>query len=558
MSKKEEKQVRQTLARLTLDEKIGQLIVINTTAVFMNRDSDEYKELQHQVVDNKIGGLILSRSEVFAAAVLTNHLQQMAKVPLLTAADLEMGPGMRLDDTTWWPPNMAIAATGDPKYAKLQGSYTALTARAGGINWLYAPVADVNNNPDNPIINVRSYGEDPQMVATFASAFIDGAQGSGVLTTAKHFPGHGDTTTDSHLGLPVVDVTRERLDQLEFVPFRAAIASGVSAIMAAHVALPQIEPQLPATLSHKILTGLLREELRFKGLIVTDAMDMAGVAAHYRPDVSAVEAVKAGADMILECCGITSPHAEAAILGIKQAVADGVISESRINLSVERILRAKAALGLFERRTVDLNEVDRIISAPEFDKSAQEAANHSITLVKDEHGYLPISATKVLNITFTDDENRDVMRPFAEQLRRSGLQVDAVALDNRSTDQDIEQVRGRLVNLTATAVIYCVSVRTEADKGTVALPATGLRLADVISKSDQPVIVISFGNPYLLSAIPNTPAYIAAYGNQPVSQRAAAQAVVGEIAISGKLPVTIPGLYTRGQGIQVKAKPSLR
>src|SRR5262249_55028709 len=259
----------------------------------MNRESDEYRQLRHQIVDSKVGGLILSRSQVWAAALLTNRLQEAAKVPLLVSSDLEMGPGMRLDDTTWWPPNMAVAATGDVKYARLQGSYTAREARAAGINWLYAPVADVNNNPDNPVINTRSYGEDPKTVAAFTSAFIEGAQGAGALATAKHFPGHGDTATDSHLGLPVVDVAQDRLESIELVPFRAAIQSGVGAIMTAHIALPQIEPgraaplrsgdeavsnsdaaTLPATLSRRILTGLLREEMTFNGLIVTDAMDM--------------------------------------------------------------------------------------------------------------------------------------------------------------------------------------------------------------------------------------------------------------------------------------------
>jgi beta-N-acetylhexosaminidase len=332
LTKKEERWVRQRLGRLTLDEKIGQMLTVNVSAVFM---SDEYRQLRRHIVDNKVGGLILSRSEVWAAAMLTNRLQEMASIPLLVSADLEMGPGMRLNDTTWWPPNMALAATGDVKYARLQGSYTAREARVAGVNWLYAPVADVNNNPGNPVINVRSYGEDPQLVAAFVSAFIEGAQAAGALATAKHFPGHGDTTIDSHIGLPVVDVSRQRLQQTELVPFRAAIASGVGSIMTAHVALPQIESEpaaplllpngdagvratLPATLSRRILTGLLRDELTFTGLVVTDAMEMAGIAARYDPASSAVLAVKAGADMILK-----SPNVDAAARAVKQAVERG-------------------------------------------------------------------------------------------------------------------------------------------------------------------------------------------------------------------------------------------
>src|SRR5262245_27511465 len=358
LSKKDEDWVRKTLKSLTLDEKIGQMIMADANLVFWNRESEEYKKLRHHIVDNKVGGVILFRSEVWPTAVLINRWQEMAKLPLLISADLEMEPGMRLDDTPWWAPNMAVAATGDPKWARLQGEATALQARAIGINWLFAPAADVNNNPDNPVINTRSFGEDPAMVAEFTKAFIEGAQAAGAMACAKHFPGHGDTATDSHIGLPVVDVSRERLEQLELVPFRAAIAAGVGSIMSAHIALPQIETELaapirpfgereaasaeflsqteanasrvtlPATLSPKIMTGLLREELKFNGVIVTDAMSMAGVAARYTPADAAIKAIKAGADVIEK-----SPDIDASIAGIKLAVANGEITEARIDAS---------------------------------------------------------------------------------------------------------------------------------------------------------------------------------------------------------------------------------
>jgi beta-N-acetylhexosaminidase len=590
LTKKEEQWVRKTLASLKLDEKIGQMFTVDTNAVFMNRESDEYKRLRHHIVDNKVGGVILFRSDVWASAMLTNRLQEMAKVPLLVSADLEMGMGMRLDDTPWWAPNMAVAATGDVKYARLQGEYTAREARATGINWLYAPVADVNNNPQNPVINVRSYGEDPQTVAAFTSAFIEGAQAAGALATAKHFPGHGDTATDSHIGLPVVDVSKERLDQLELVPFRAAIASNVGSIMTAHIALPQIEPEqaaplramsaserasaeflsetesnaprvtLPATLSSKVLTGVLRDELKFKGLVVTDAMTMAGVAARYEAGAAAVQAIKAGADMVLK-----SPDIDAAIQAVKQAVERGEISEARINASVGRLLRAKAALSLNERRTVKISEVDRLVSDPQFNAAAQEIADRSITLVRNEQNALPLNLnqqerkTRLLSITFTDEENRNVTQPFVAELRRLGAQVDALTLDNRSTERDLERVRARL-NASAPdagpvdAVIYCVSVRTQSGKGSVALPPMGARLAEELSKVKMPEIVISFGNPYLLMAMPKAPVYLAAYSPFPVSQRAAARGLVGEIDITGKLPVTLPGLYPRGHGLEIKRK----
>ncbi len=542
LTKKEERWVRQTLRTLTLDEKIGQMMTVDINAVFMNRESDEYKQIRHHIVDNKAGGLILSRSQVWAAALLTNRLQQIAKIPLLVSADLEMGPGMRLDDTAWWPPNMAVAATRDIKYARLQGTYTAREARAAGINWIYAPVADVNNNPSNPVINVRSYGEDPESVAAFTSAFIEGAQAAGALATAKHFPGHGDTAVDSHTGLPVIDVSPQRLEQLELVPFRAAIAKRVGSIMTAHIALPQIEPEsLPATLSYKILTGLLRDELTFKGLVVTDAMEMAGITAPYDPGTAAVLAVKAGPHLILK-----TPDLDTAAHAIKEAVDRGEIRESRLNASVERILRAKAALGLNERRTVDLDNVDRIVSDPQFNAVAQEIANRSITLVHDEKKSVPLGKQSVLNITFTDDDDRTIARPFIDELRRGGAEVENFSFDTRSDEMELARLRERLAENTG-AIVYSAFVRATS-------PPMALRLAEEIGKTRTPAVVIVFGSPYVIAAMPNGPAYLAAYGPHPVSQRAAARALLGDIDISGKLPVTLPGLYPRGHGLEVKRK----
>jgi beta-N-acetylhexosaminidase len=555
LTKKEERWVQQTMASFSLDAKIGQMMTVSSNAVFMNRESGEYKQLRRQIVENKVGGVILFRSQVWAAAVLTNRLQEMSKVPLLVSSDLEMGPGMRLDDATWWAPNMAVGATGDVKYARLQGAYTAREARAAGINWLYAPVVDVNNNPDNPVINTRSYGEDPQMVAAFAAAFIEGAQAAGALATAKHFPGHGDTAVDSHLGLPVIDVTRDRLDRLELVPFRAAIAAGAGSIMSAHIALPQIEPQpaaplrapgengtprltLPATLSHTILTNLLRDNLAFMGLIVTDSMTMAGVAARYDGAASAVMAIKAGADMVL-----MPPDVDAAIRAVKQAVERGEIQEARINASVERILRAKAALGLSEHRIVDLQEVDRVVSDPQFDAVAQDIADRSITLVRDERKSVPLAKTKVLAIALIDEDNRNnSIQPFLAELRHGAVEVQAVTLDNRSSDKDLESALARMDQ--SDAVVYCMLV-----KG--ALPPAGKRLAEELGKTRAAAIAISFGNPYLLTAMPTVPAYMAAYGPHPLSQRAAARALLGKIDITGTLPVSLPGFYPRGHGLSV-------
>ncbi len=580
LRKKDEAWVRKTLKSMTLDEKIGQMFMADANVVFWNRESEEFKKLQHHIVDNKVGGVLVFRSEVLATALSANRWQELAKVPLLISSDLEMGMGMRFDETPWWAPNMAVAATGDVKWARLQGEATAVQARAMGVNWLFAPTSDVNNNPDNPVINVRSFGEDPATVAAFAKAFIEGAQAAGAMACAKHFPGHGDTATDSHIGLPVVDVSRERLLNLELVPFRAAIEARVGGVMSAHIALPQIETELaasvrqlseheaastefrsltesnaarvtlPGTLSPKIMTGLLREELKFNGVVVTDAMNMAGISARYTPAEAAIKTIKAGVDIIEK-----SPDIDAAIAGIKDAVAKGEITETRINASVERILRAKVALGLNQQKLVDLNEVDSVVNNPKFLAVADQIAERSLTLARDEKKLLPIQPTaKILNLTFTDEEDRGITRTFVEELQRRNSAIESTTLDAKASEAEISRVLNKLDSSKYDAVIYSVAVRARSGKGSVALPSIGKRLASELVKRQVPLLVISFGNPYLLAAIPEVPAYLLAYSPFPVSQRAAAKAVFGEIEINGRLPVALPGLYPRGHGIKIGAR----
>ncbi|MFN7946009.1 MAG: glycoside hydrolase family 3 N-terminal domain-containing protein [Blastocatellia bacterium] len=586
LTKKEEKWVRETLSRLTLDEKIGQMFLADANAIFMNRDSAVYRQLEHHIRDNKVGGIILFRSDVWATAMLTNRFQALSKLPLLISADLEMGMGMRLNDTPWWPPNMAVGATGDAKYARLQGEITAREARAIGINWLYAPVADVNNNPANPVINVRSYGEDPQAVARFVSAFVEGAQAAGAMACVKHFPGHGDTATDSHIGLPVVDVSRERLDRLELVPFRAAINARAGSIMSAHISLPQIETEAaapvrtlsageranaeftsqteanaprvtkPATLSATVLTGILRGDLKFGGLIVSDAMNMAGVSARYDAARAAIEAIKAGIDVIEK-----SPDIDAAIRGVKEAVERGEITAARINASVEKILRAKAALGLNEHRLVSLDNVDREVDAASHNAIAQEIAERSMTLVRDEARLVPLNLKpdlRVLNITLADDDAAFTTQPFLTELRRRITNISNVTIEPRSSEAEIKRLLDRLEKEPGSFdfIILSSLARARSGKGTVSLPATEQRLAEELTRRNLPLVVISFGNPYLLAALPAARTYIAAYSPFPFSQRAAARALLGETDITGRLPVSLPGLYQPGHGLEIRRTQS--
>src|SRR5947208_4115363 len=366
-SKKALDWANQKLKRMSLDEKIGQLISVGVNATFLNQDSEAFKALRHQVVDNHVGGIILFRGPVYESVVLVNRMQQLAKYPLLISADLEAGSGMRFDDTVNFPWNMAIAATGNPDFARRAGDLTAREARALGIQQIYAPVADVNNNAANPVINVRSYGEDPADVARFVAAFVDGAQHAGVIATAKHFPGHGDTATDSHRGLPEIDVTRERLNSVELVPFRAAVSAGVGAVMDGHIGLPLIDSTvisplprdvklkpietqdgeivvqkgtMPTTLS-PVMNGILRKDLHFDGLIVTDAMSMSGLTLYFTQAEASVRAIEAGADLLLK-----PADPDASLRGVRDAVKTGRLSEQRIEESTRKVLAAKYDLGL--------------------------------------------------------------------------------------------------------------------------------------------------------------------------------------------------------------------
>src|SRR2546428_4311993 len=372
-----EKWVAQTLKSMTLEEKLGQLVMVFYYGGFLAAESPGYKDLLRQVEQTHLGGFVvqtrgaplgIERSQVYPTAVLANHLQSHAKIPLLIGADFERGTAMRLDEGTSFPDAMAVAAAGTPKDAYTMGRITALEARAAGVHWIFAPVADVNSNPDNPIINIRSFGEDSQRVAEFVSAFVRGVEENGALATAKHFPGHGDTASDSHLDLPVVYGDRKRLDSVELVPFRAAIEAGVSSIMTAHLAVPAIEPdRVPATLSPRILTDLLRKDLGFNGLVVTDALNMGGVTRIAAPGEAAVRSFLAGADVLL-----MPPVPDAAFEALKTTVRPGRIPRYRLDESVRRILRAKARLGLHRERLVPLEGLNAKFGLPDWSQAAQE------------------------------------------------------------------------------------------------------------------------------------------------------------------------------------------
>ena len=566
------------LKRMSLDEKIGQLIAVGLNATYLNQDSEAFKDLRHQIVDNHVGGIVLFRGPVYESVMLVNRMQQLAKYPLLISSDLEAGPGMRFDDTVNFPWNMAVGATANPEYARRQGEVTAREARALGIQQIYAPVADVNNNAANPVINVRSYGEDPVSVAKLVAAFVEGAQHGGVIATAKHFPGHGDTATDSHRGLPEIDVTRDRLNSVELVPFRAAVKAGVGAVMDGHIGLPLIDPTaitplprdvkikaietdeageivvekgtMPTTLS-PVMNKILRNELGFDGLIVTDAMSMSGLTLYFTQEEASVRALEAGADLLLK-----PADADAAIRGVRNAVKQGRLTEKRIEVSARKALAAKYDLGLTRQRVTPLDEIDQIVGGKETLNLAGEIAVHAITLVRNDANLLPLKLqpkATIFNLAITNGDDRlFITQPFVAKLARSGMKVVTIVLDDRSSEAEVNKALGLAGHADLVIASLYGRVRTGQARS-VALPEPGAKTLETLIDRQTPLIGISFGNPYLLTSFPKLQTYLVAYGDMPSLQEAAAQALLGQSDITGHLPISLPGLYPRGTGIQLAA-----
>ena len=493
------------------------------------------------------------KSQAYPTAVLTNQLQAKSKLPLLVGADFERGTAMRLDEGTSFPTAMALAAAGDPRDAYTMGKVTALEARAVGIHWIYAPDADVNNNPGNPIINTRSFGEDPARVAEFVTEFVRGVEENGALATAKHFPGHGDTASDSHIDLPVIQVNRERLERLELVPFRAAIAAGASSIMTGHLSVPALEPDpnTPATLSPRILTDLLRHEMHFEGLVVTDAMDMGGITVRYAPGEAAVRAFEAGVDALL-----MSPVPDAAFEGLQGAVRSGRISQARLDASVRRILQAKARLGLEENRLIDLNAINQKFGHVAWQSEAQDISDRGVTLLRDTAHRLPLDATKptrALLLAFYADPEPYPAEDLERELR---ARFDALT----TLRADTKFVKADTLKLPAPdsydVAILALFVRVSDRKGNVDVPAEQAALAEQVFKAGKPVITVGLGSPYLIERFPQAETWLAAFGISDVAQISVARALFGEISVRGHLPVTIPGVEMKmGFGLDLPENP---
>jgi beta-glucosidase-like glycosyl hydrolase/CubicO group peptidase (beta-lactamase class C family) len=559
---KQERWVETTLLQMSVEEKVGQVLFTTYHGSFTPMDSEAYAQMMHDVNELHVGGFInitlgsplgIVKSQAYPTAVLTNQLQSKSKLPLLIGADFERGTAMRLDEGTSFPTAMALAAAGNPKDAYTMGKITALEARAVGIQWIYAPDADVNNNPGNPIINTRSFGEDPARVSEFASEFIRGVQENGGLATAKHFPGHGDTAGDSHIDLPVIKADRERLEHLELVPFRAAIAAGVGSIMTGHLAVPALEPDAntPATLSSRILTDILRKQLGFEGLVVTDALDMGGITVRYAPGDAAVRAFLAGADALL-----MPPVPDAAYEALLAAVKSGQITEERLDGSVRRILLAKAKLGLNSKRLVDLDALNAKFGSAAYQAEAQEISDRGITLLRDTPHRLPLDGTKPLRALLVSLYADPEPYPGEDLERELRLRFDSLI----ALRADTTFVKADTLKLPSPdqydVAILALFVRVSDRKGNVDVPADQLPLINQIYKAGRPVITVGMGSPYLIERFPQAETWLSAFGISDVAQISIARALFGQIPVQGHLPVTIPGVELKaGFGIEVAANP---
>ena len=566
LSRSAEKWVRSTLANMSLDEKAAQMVMVRAFGQYRSPRSAERRDLLAEVRGLGVGGVVVFDSDLESIPSLLNALQGAAEVPLLVASDLERGLGFRVRrGPVSFPHAMAVGATGDPAMARFVGEVTAREGRALGIHWTFAPVADVNNNPLNPIVNIRSFGEDPELVTRMTRAYIEGVQAGGMLATVKHFPGHGDTAVDSHVALPVIEADRERLEAVELMPFRAAVDSGVDSVMVGHIAVPAIDPSATAaTLSPALSGDLLRDDLGFGGLIITDALEMDGLRPAWTGG-AAVRSVIAGADVVL-----LPADTRVAIQSLVRAVSEGQLTEERLDTSVRRILEAKARLGLHRARQVEVTEIGRHVARPEDVAGAARLARASITVVRNDGDVLPLatealdaeSPLRLLQLVIAGSQGSSASGLPKEELEARRIDVETRRLGPEVSIETMEEIVAAAPGFSHIVVSAYVraSGASGAEGGLSPSQARLLKrllkprpvppIGPVLNAGPQ-VILISFGSPYLLVHLPEAPVYVCAYSWAEASRRAAVAALFGETAVGGRLPVTLPGMYDVGHGIDI-------
>ena len=574
LDKLAEKWVSDTFVKMTLDEKVGQLVMSTIDSMYLATDSDQFDRLLDKVKNLKVGGFLVfggterapavmlnntygtvTLGQPLAAAATLNRLQNASVIPLLAASDFETGVGFRIAGGTSFPRAMAFGAAYDEELARAAGRITGQEGRAIGIHMNFAPVSDVNNNARNPVINTRSFGEVPASVGRMNAAYVQGLQSGGMLATLKHFPGHGDTDVDSHLGLPIITHPRERLDAVELPSFRAGIASGADAVMTAHIQLPALDSTefSPATLSRPIVTGLLRDEMKFQGLVVTDALDMDAIAKRLSPAEAAARAIQAGNDIVLD-----SPDDAAAVAGIRAAVTSGQIPQAQLDASVLRILRAKARVGLHRKKTVSLDELPFLVGGRQHGFTARDVSQRSITLLKDDRNQVPLRVptdAAVLYLSVLDYPSgwriAAPSRTVIPELRKRWPSVTAIELSDRSTQSEIELVRASALRYDAIVVSVFVRASSGSGRMDLAAPLTKLLtdLARATAGTPKPFVTMFFGNPYVPMFMPDLPAVMLTYDLYDLAETSAVSALAGEIPIGGRLPISLSGSFTAGFGL---------
>ena len=562
-----------TLAKLPLDDKVGQLIAPGLNSTYLATDSKAFDDLAKLVHESRVGGFVafggtepspdvllnatygsIILGQPLELASILNRLQAIAPLPLLNSADFEWGAGMRIAGATRFPRAMAVSAAGDPQLAFEMGRITAVEGRAMGVHVNFAPVADVNNNPRNPVINIRSFGEDPARVGAMVAAYVKGLQQGGMLATLKHFPGHGDTAVDSHLGLPIIEHPRARLDAVELPPFRAGVEAGAAATMVAHIELPALDSaKVPATFSRPIVSGLLRGDSGFGGIIFTDSMTMSAISDIAGPGEAAVKALEAGADVVLH-----SPDSTAAFTAVKAAVESGRIDRAAFEASVRRVLGAKARLGLHRTRSVTLDSVSTQVGGRAHQEVAQAIGERSLTLLKDEGNRVPLRlapGASVLYLSVLDYPSgwriASPSRAIIPALKKRWPSTVSVEISDRSTPNELELVRTMASRYDAVVAGVFVRVASASGRMDLAPPVTKL-LQDVARGSvrrSQPMVAVFFGNPYVPTFLPDLPAMLVTYDFSDLAEESAVRALAGEIPIGGKLPIALPGLYPIGHGL---------
>jgi len=568
------KWVEDTFKKMTLDDKVGQLVVTSANTTYLSNDTEAFEALVRKVRDLRLGGVhvfggaepapnvLLGNAygsvilgQPLEAASLLNRLQNAAALPLLNTGDFEAGLGFRINGATTFPRQMAVGAAGDEVLAFEAAKITGVESRAIGVHVNFSPIADVNNNAKNPVINTRAFGEQPDAVGKMTAAYVRGLRAGGMLSTLKHFPGHGDTDVDSHLGLPIINHSRERLEAVELAPFRQGLLAGADAVMVAHIELPALDNGefSPATLSRAIVTDLLRKEMKFAGLIYTDSMGMDAVSKRLAPGEAAARAIRAGNDIVLH-----SPDDAAAVAGIKAAVEKGEIPIAQIDESVRRVLRTKARLGLHKSKVVSLDDVPARVGGRSNAAVAQAISQKSITLIKDDRNQVPLRVPRESSILYLSvldyTSNWRIGAPsrtFLPELRRRWPSVTAIELSDRSTTEEIDLVRVSAARYDA--IVISVFVRASSASGRMDLAAPLVKLMSDLARTTaatpKPLITVFFGNPYVPAGIPTLPAVMLTYDFYDLAESSAVRALVGDAPITGKLPIGIPGMFEAGWGI---------